>query len=244
MSKPAIVFVGGFWEGSGVFDDVRAVLQKQHGYSTTTVARLSTGSTTPNNPTQEDDIRVIRTALEAIINKGNKVILVVHSSGGFIGTGAVPGLTVTERKAAGLQGGVAKIVALTATLVRQASLTRDQFPPFWDPRDDSFLCKDPEKLLFNGVDRETTKKGLAELQPEPEWFSWDRPPTYGPELFEKVPAVYLVCKEDRATPVEAQKMWANAAKAEIKECDAGHMVMLSHPEVVVDVVRGAAESVS
>jgi pimeloyl-ACP methyl ester carboxylesterase len=153
-------------------------------------------------------------------------------------------LTVTERTAVGLQGGVAKIVALTATLVRQASLTRDQFPPFFDPRGDHLCCKDPEDLLFNGVDAEIKKNELAALQPEPEWFSWDRPPTYGPELFEKVPAVYLVCKEDRATPVEAQKMWADAAKAEIKECDAGHMVMLSHPEVVVDVVKGAAESIS
>ncbi|KAI9683794.1 MAG: hypothetical protein M1822_005984 [Bathelium mastoideum] len=235
-----VVFVGGFWEGPGVFDGVRATLYKEHGYNSTTIARLSTGIASPTNPTQSDDIKIIRTALKILADRGNTIVLVVHSAGGFIGTGAVPGLTLTERMAAGLPGGVGKIVGITATLVRGDKLAN--LPHFFDPREDRLLVKNPESTIFSDISPEAAKPYIDNLLYEPEWHSWDRPPTYGPELFEKVPAMALLCTKDRTTPWEFQKMWADAAKAEIRECDAGHMVQLSQPQAVVDIIKEAAES--
>lgn len=167
-------------------------------------------------------------------------MLVVHSSGGFVGTNAVPGLTLSERKAANLPGGVGKIVAITAALVRPPSL--DQVPPFFDVQGSRFFCKDPKECLFNDMSDEAARPWIETLQSEPEFFAWDCPPKYGPELFDKVPATYLLCKNDRIQPPELQKTWADAAKASITECDAGHMVLLSQPKVVVDFIKKAVDS--
>ncbi|KAI9691562.1 MAG: hypothetical protein M1822_007633 [Bathelium mastoideum] len=242
MSRPCIVFVPGFWEGPAVFDGIRATLLKAYGYSTTTIARLSTGFASPNNPTQEDDITVIRTALEVLVHRGNTIVLVVHSAGGFIGMSAVPGLTVSERKSAGLLGGIAKIVAITAALVREDKF--DQFPPFFDPRGERLFCKDPANYFFNGWSSEAARPWIESLQPEPEFDSWLCPLKYGPELFDKLPSIYLVCKEDKVVPTELQRMCAEVAKSEIRECEAGHMVMLTHPEVVVDLIRETVENLA
>ena len=176
-----------------------------------------------------------------LINRGHEIVLVVHSSGGFVGTNAVSGLTVYERKAAGLSGGVARIVAITAALVRGAKL--DQIPPFWDVQGPRFFCKDPRNNVFNDMSDAAAKPWIENLQSEPEFYAWDCPPNCGPELFEKVPVTYLICKNDKVLPMEAQKMWADQAKATIRECDAGHMVTPSQPQIVVDLFKEAVDSV-
>lgn len=56
--------------------------------------------------------------------------------------------------------------------------------------------------------------------------------------WEEVPSVYLVCENDCAIPVGMQVSMARAAGSRIERCGAGHMVMLSMPERVVEVVRG------
>ncbi|KAI9714383.1 MAG: hypothetical protein M1820_000344 [Bogoriella megaspora] len=239
MAPPTIVFIGGFWEGPGVWDGVRATLFNEYGYNSTTIARLSTGIKSPTNPTQSDDIKVIRTALEILADRGNTIVLVVHSAGGFVGTGAVPGLTLTERKAANLPGGVGYIVSITSTLVREDKL--ENFPPFFDPREDRLHIKNPKDTLFSDMSAEAAQPYIDTLLYEPEFYSWDRPPTYKPDLFEKVPALALLCTNDATTPLSFQKMWAEAAKAETRECDAGHMVQLTQPQAVVSIIREAAE---
>lgn len=176
------------------------------------------------------------------MDRGHIIVLVVHSSGGFVGTNAVPGLTLSERKAANLPGGVAKIAAITAALVRPDSL--DQVPPVFDVQGPRFFCKDPKEFLFNDLSDEAAKSWIETLQSEPEFFAWDCPPKYGPDLFNKVPATYLLCKNDKIHPVELQKTWADGARAIITECDAGHMVMLSQPKIVVDFIKKAIDSLT
>ncbi|KAL9108364.1 MAG: hypothetical protein Q9227_006824 [Pyrenula ochraceoflavens] len=248
MSPISVVFVPGFWEGPGPFEGVRAILQKKYGYNTTVIARPSTGHASPNNPTQEDDIEVIRTTLKVkkkldiLINRGHKIILVVHSSGGFVGSNAIIGLTLSERSALGLSGGVAIIVAMTAALLRPAKLNAP--PPFWDIKGPHFFCKEPRDLLFGDLSDEEARPWLERLQPEPEFEAWDCPPKFGPGLFEKVPVVYLICRNDKATPAQLQRMWAEMVHADIRECEAGHMVQLSQPQVVVDLIKEAVDSLA
>lgn len=64
MSPVTVVFVPGFWGGPAPFEGIRATLLKTYGYNTSIVARPSTGHAAPSNPTQEDDIKVIRAVLE------------------------------------------------------------------------------------------------------------------------------------------------------------------------------------
>ncbi|KAF2229343.1 hypothetical protein EV356DRAFT_510978 [Viridothelium virens] len=167
---------------------------------------------------------------KVLANRGNTIVLVVHSAGGFIGANAVPGLTLADRKSAGLPGGVINIIAIMATLVREAKL--DQCSPFFESRGERLFVKDPEKTLVNDLSQDIAK-------PE-----WDRPPKYGPFLFDRVSSIYLIYKGNNATLVELQMTWAELAKSEIRECDAGHLVMLSQSRIVVDLIKDAVESVA
>jgi hypothetical protein len=55
-----------------------------------------------------------------------------------------------------------------------------------------------------------------------------------------VSSVYLVCENDAAVPLPLQMQMATLAGSEIVTCSAAHMMMLSQPDKVVEVVRKAA----
>ena len=55
--------------------------------------------------------------------------------------------------------------------------------------------------------------------------------------------MYLSCTQDRIIPLEFQHKMAAMAGARMESCEAGHMVVLSQPERVVEVVLGAAGEV-
>jgi pimeloyl-ACP methyl ester carboxylesterase len=54
------------------------------------------------------------------------------------------------------------------------------------------------------------------------------------------PAWYVIAGQDRTIQPDLQRFFAKRMGATTYELDSGHMVMLSHPEVVVDVIREAA----
>ena len=117
MSKPTIIFVPGFWEGPEVFASIRATLEHPHGYSTAVAPLISTGSSSPGNPSMADDIVSIRAVVESYVVSANKeVVLVTHSAGGFLGSNAIQKLGSRERAERGEKGGVIKIVFLAGAV--------------------------------------------------------------------------------------------------------------------------------
>lgn len=79
-------------------------------------------------------------------------------------------------------------------------------------------------------------------------LSW-QPATYIESIhvsycaWKDIPSVYLCCTQDRIIPLEVQHEIAAMAGARTESCEAGHMVILSQPERVVEVVMGAAGEV-
>ena len=55
--------------------------------------------------------------------------------------------------------------------------------------------------------------------------------------WKQVPSTYLVCTEDRGTPVAAQREFAQRA-TEVVDIDAGHHPFLAKPEAVADLIAG------
>ena len=106
---PTILFVPGFWEGSAPFSHVASLLQAQ-GYPTEIATLPSTGTVSPGNPSMYDDIAAIRSTVTSLVEKGQHVVLVLHSAGGFLGSNAIEGLSLKARQEKQLSGGVSKIV--------------------------------------------------------------------------------------------------------------------------------------
>lgn len=97
----------------------------------------------------------------------------------------------------------------------------------------------PEKLLFNDLDEENTKAWVEKLKSQPA-SDWDDTVTYCG--WKDVPSVYLVCEEDKCIPAPMQLQMAESAGSKIEKCAAGHMVMLSMPEKVVEFIVKAAQA--
>src|SRR5262245_32868855 len=62
------------------------------------------------------------------------------------------------------------------------------------------------------------------------------------EAFRSVPSRVLITRQDRAISRDLQTFMAGRIGAQITEVDASHAVMISHPDVVADVITQAASS--
>ncbi|HZF21514.1 MAG TPA: alpha/beta hydrolase, partial [Dongiaceae bacterium] len=70
------------------------------------------------------------------------------------------------------------------------------------------------------------------------------PQTSGVPAWKTIPSFYLVGTIDRAIPPFAQLFMAQRAHATIVQVRGSHLVMISHPEAVVDLISQAAGTVS
>jgi pimeloyl-ACP methyl ester carboxylesterase len=62
------------------------------------------------------------------------------------------------------------------------------------------------------------------------------------EAFRAAPSWVLITRQDRAISHDLQQFMAGRTDAQVTELDASHAVMLSHPDVVADVITQAASS--
>ena len=63
----------------------------------------------------------------------------------------------------------------------------------------------------------------------------------GAPAWKTIPSWYLVAKQDRIIPPEAERAMAARAKATTVEIGSSHVAMMSHPREVVDLIRAAAQ---
>lgn len=61
----------------------------------------------------------------------------------------------------------------------------------------------------------------------------------GPAAWTSIPSWYLVARQDRAIPPAAQRFMAARMKAHTREINSSHVAMISHPDVVADMIIDA-----
>ena len=62
----------------------------------------------------------------------------------------------------------------------------------------------------------------------------------GPPAWEDIPSWYLVARQDRTIPPEAERAMAARAGSTTVEIDSSHVAMMSHPSTVVSLIKTAA----
>lgn len=85
---PTILFVPGYWEKASVFGPTFSLLAAD-GFMNETTVLVSTGTTLPGNPSMKDHFSAVRKQIQHLVSRGDKVLLVLHSAGGFIGSEAM-----------------------------------------------------------------------------------------------------------------------------------------------------------
>jgi pimeloyl-ACP methyl ester carboxylesterase len=224
--KNIVLVHGGFVDGSG-WQGVYDILKK-NGYDVTIV----------QNPTTSlaDDVAVTKRAIAAA---PGKVILVGHSYGGVVVSeaGTDPKVAGVVYIAAFAPDAGESVGSLIANPPPGAAV-----PPILPPVD-GFLLLDKEKFAASFA---------ADVRPEVASFMADSQVPWGvaaldgkitAPAWKTKPSWYLVATDDRMIPPPAQRQMASRAKATTVETPGSHVVYVSNPGAVANLIQQAAANV-
>ena len=223
--KPGIVFAHGLWADGSCYSKVIPALQAE-GYQVI--------STQNSLDTLEGDVAAVKRALGRV---NSPAILVGHSYGGTVIT------------AAGADDRVAGLVYICALAPDEDETSQSQIDKF--PTTEVFqhieVADGRIWMRPNG-----TKYFCGDLSAEDQKFVWAVHGVPAANLFnEKMPGTawrtkptwYIVGKNDRTVQPELERFVAKRMGATITEVDSSHVPMLSHPKIVIDVIKRAAKAV-
>lgn len=219
--KPSIVFCHGVWADGSSFSKLIPALQAE-GYET---IAAQYGLDTP-----EGDVEATLRTLGRVTSPS---ILVGHSYGGSVIT------------AAGTDDRVAGLVYISALAPDETETTESQlakFPAaditrFVEPKDGRLWMRPDGVECFAG-DLSQAEKGLVwatQYAPAADLFSRNAPGV----AWKTKPSWYVVATKDRTVPPALERFAAKRMKATTYEVESSHVVMLSQPEFVLDVIRDA-----
>ena len=224
QTKPGIVFCHGLWADGSCFNKLTVPLLAE-GYECI-AAQYGLN-------TVAEDVAVAKATIGRV---NNPVILVGHSYGGSVITGAG-----TDDRVAGL--------------VYIAALAPDE-----DETSQTQQSNYPRTEVFSQIEvvdgriwlrREGTKFFCGDLSEEEQQLVWATHGVPKPDLFEaKVggaawkskPSWYIVATKDQTVHPDLQRAMAKRMGATTYELDSSHVPMLSQPERVLEVIRAAAKA--
>ena len=225
QTKPSIVFCHGLWADGSCFSKVIVPLQAE-GHEVIS-AQYSLNTTA-------DDVATVKSTLGRV---SSPAILVGHSYGGSVITGAG-----TDDRVAGLV-----YIAALAPDADETSQTQQSNFPKTDVFSYIEVADGRIWLLREGID--CFAGDLSEQEKKLVWATQCVPP---PDLFNaKVggtawrskPSWYIVAKNDRTVHPDMERFVAKRMGAKVTEVASSHVPMLSHPDLVIDVIRAAANAV-
>jgi pimeloyl-ACP methyl ester carboxylesterase len=223
--KPTIVLVHGAFADGSSWSKVIPILEHD-GYSVTAVQIPLTSLA--------DDIATTKRALES--QKG-PVVLVGHSYGGAVITGAAAGN------------------ANVKSLVYVAAFAPDANEPlaaagskFAAPPLNAALVPDSGGFLY--IDRAKFRENFCQdvSEAEARVMAATQKPLHNsafgaavPEAaWKTIPSWYIVSSKDRAINPDLERFYAKRAGAKTTEIASSHVAFLSHPQEVVKVIENAA----
>src|SRR5579863_75871 len=225
QTKPSIVFCHGLWADGSCFSKLIVPLQAE-GYECI-AAQYGLNTT-------EEDVALVKATIGRV---SGPVILVGHSYGGSVITGAG-----TDDRVAGL----VYICALAPEADETSQTQQSNFP-----RTDVFS----QIEVVDGriwLKREGTKYFCGDLSEEEQKLVWATQGVPAPDLFnakaggtawKTKPSWYIVAKNDRTVPPDMERFVAKRMGATVTEVASSHVPMLSHPDVVLEVIRAAVKGV-
>jgi len=184
--------------------------------------------------TTADDVATVRSTLGRV---SSPVILVGHSYGGSVITGAG-----TDDRVAGL----VYIAALGPDADETSQTQQSNFPKTdvfsYIEVADGRIWLLPEGIdCFAGDLSEREKNLIWATQCVPDAGLFDA--KIEGTAWKSKPSWYIVAKNDRTVHPDMERFVAKRMSATTTEVASSHVPMLSHPELVIDVIRTAAKAV-
>lgn len=251
-SLPTIVLVHGAWHTPPNYQSYIDAL-KAKGFTVHCPRLPSCNGASPPNASLPEDVVCVHEVVKPLVEAGERVLMLLHSYGGAVGTDAVDGLAFSDRKAAGQPGGVIHLLYLCAYIlppgstifgvVQEAGMDH-LWPQFVDnAADGSTFPKDPVQLFFGSVDNDVVNKALPHLVRSP--MSAFTTETKG-SAWRRVPATYVFTQQDYSVPRVYQDLMVEKVKKEgvvlrTEDYETSHSVFITKQEEMVQVLVKAAK---
>ncbi|KAL6238423.1 hypothetical protein BDW75DRAFT_201740 [Aspergillus navahoensis] len=259
MSLPTIVLVHGAWHTPANYAHYADALRTQ-GFTVHCPLLPTCNKSLPGQPCLNDDIKLVRDLVSSLTNTGHRILMIMHSYGGAVGTEAVQGLAYPIRASTdgASAGGVIHLVYLCAyilppatriwDIVAEAGFERvfDEYV-HTDEQDGSTFPRDPALMFFGGdptVRRETIDSALGSLVRFPRSALLAR--TGEGPAWRFIPATYVITGQDYGVPKIYQEIMLRKVKEagveiRLEEFDTCHSVFISRESEMVRVAVEAAE---
>jgi pimeloyl-ACP methyl ester carboxylesterase len=225
QTKPSIVFCHGIWADGSCFNKVIPTLQAE-GHE---VIAAQYGL-----DTLAGDVATVKRTLKRV---SSPAILVGHSYGGSVITAAG-----TDDRVVGL----VYIAALAPDANETSQSQINQFPmtevfSHIEVADGRVWMKPEGVRSFAGDLPEAEQKIVWATQyaPDADLFNQKVDGT----AWKSKPSWYIVATQDRTVQPELERFVSKRMGAKVTEVASSHVPMLSHPDVVIDVIRAAAKAV-
>jgi pimeloyl-ACP methyl ester carboxylesterase len=222
-TRPSIVFCHGIWADGSCFNKVIPVLQAE-GHE---VIAVQYGL-----DTYEEDVAAVKRTLGRV---SSPAILVGHSYGGA---------TIT---AAGMDDRVIGLVYIAAVAPDTGETVQSQLDKYPTEIFSHIAVADGRVWLLPPEGVKCFAGDLPEQEQRVVWATHYAPAA---DLFEQQkldvvawkskPSWFIVAKADRTVHPDLQRFLAKRMGATTVETNSSHVIMLSHPDIVVDVIRKAA----
>ncbi|KAH8762131.1 Alpha/beta hydrolase fold-1 [Diaporthe sp. PMI_573] len=244
-SSTTFVLVPGAWHPVSALDPVAKQLSAA-GYTVRGVDLPSCGAEPPLDDFGPD-VDKIRGVIAEEADRGQDVVLFMHSYGGVVGTESCRGLGKKEMEAAGKKGGLVRLIYCAAFLLGEGVSLYDQLggkplPWFIITDNETRLKADtPEEIFYNDLSAAEAKNSVDTLSHHSHKVLFSKL-TY--PAYKNIPTSYQFCKKDNAIPLFAQEKMVEDARAlgvhvDTDTFDASHSPFLSMPDDVVAACKRA-----
>ena len=240
----SIIFVTGHWHTSFHAQPLLKVLRDRD--ATAQAVQLASVGRKEPRPEFKDDVSLIRDAVQAELDNGKDVLLVLHSYAGM------PGAEATNQLIA---SGALDRVNGKGQLIRVLFIAAYVFPAgqvadaknFIGPHDPHFsidfekginLFADPYAGFFNDMSKEEAQPFLDAL--DITYYLGDGPLVTS-ETWRQVSSTYVICEQDQAVPLARQEGLAAGMQRQVR-INAAHSPYVSQPEKVAEILLEAANS--
>ena len=218
-----VLLVHGAWHGGWAWDVLRPHLHEP-GWTTAVVDLPSAGG----DGTLADDAATVRAALDAA---PGPTVVVGHSYGGQVISEACAGRSDVAH--------LVYVCAFQLEVGESLLAAVGGSPPWWFEVDEAagrYRVREPVTRFFADVDPAVAADAAARLTTQTV-ASFTAALTAA--AWHDIPSTYLACTADRAIPVEAQRQMAQRAGT-VHTLETSHSPFLAAPELVADLVAGAA----
>ena len=213
VEKPTIVLCHGAWHVPKHYERFLDTL-RHSGFDTHCPLLPTCNGARPANSLLADDVHVLKTLVESLVQRGRSVLVILHSSGGVVGSNALQGeLSAVSRTSKGLTGGIVGIIYMCAFFLQPGetvkSATHVDVDPVIVAEDGTSTVHNPKAMFYHDVDPAEAEACVEILVPHSVKAFVDEV-TGTP--WNSIPTTYFYCSEDKVLWQAWQRSQVNAAR--------------------------------